>query len=369
MIKDRFKYSWPALVVLFVMLNQFSTAAQTTSDLRNQIEKLIRYDTDILSYDVPGFIIGIIDTDSSYILPFGSRNINSDSVLTENDVFELGSITKVMTAEIVLRLYAEKKLDVDHAVNDFLPAEYQNPAVDATIRDLLLHRSGLPKIPETIGSTQFGNIGPYSGFSKSDLLTWYHELKPGQRGEFRYSHIGYALLEHVIESVTNEPFAKVFNRYITEKNELRQTHAAHRVPLTPGFDLANRSASPWSFQSFQGSEGAVSSLSDLMTYVRVHLNDDSIPLMWNTSQPTDDKLVYSVPGWYRVMPKKRFPVYIHTGRTSGHTSTIAFSRETKTAVIILANSSKGTDALGMLILRMINRQWRRKRVNDKMGIE
>lgn len=359
-MNERFRFCMHALTVLIVILNHITVECQSIYNLRSQIDKLIKYDTDILTNAVPGFIIGVIDHDSTYILPYGTRKLNTDSVLTENDVFELGSITKVMTAEIILRLYAEKKLDVDHAVNDFLPEEYRNPGIDATVRDLLMHRSGLPKIPETIGKTQFGNIGPYSGFHKSDLLKWYHQLTPGARGAFRYSHVGYALLELVIESVANEPFPKVFNRYITEKYGLSQTHAMHRVSLTPGFDLANRAVSPWSFQSFRGSEGAVSSLADLVTYVRVILNDNSIPLMWNTTQATDEKLVYAGPGWYRVLPKKQFPVYIHTGRTSGHTSTIAFSRQTQTAVIILANSSKGTDDLGMLILRMINRQWRRK---------
>jgi hypothetical protein len=82
--------------------------------------------------------------------------------------------------------------------------------------------------------------------------------------------------------------------------------------------------------------------------------------LWDTHRPTDDKKLEIAPGWYRFLPKKDFPVYVHTGRTSGHSAMIAFSRETKTGVVVLANSSAGTDDLGLLILRMINRQWRRK---------
>ncbi len=332
---------------------------QTSQPLRVQIEKLIRYDTDISLQGIPGFIVGIIDGDSSYVLPFGVQGLNSTDVLTENDVFEIGSLTKVMTAHILLKLYEKQLLEVDDPLNKYLPPEYQNPSITATLRDVLMHHAGLPKIPETIGSTQIDMDSLYSGFSKTDLLSWYRDVIPGALEEFRYSHAGYALLELVIENVTDESYAKVFDRYIAEEYGLQNTHALQRASFTAGHDLAGRKSVPWSFQSFRGSEGAQSCLSDLMIYVYALLEDNTTPLLWDTYRPTGEKKLQIAPGWYRFLPKKDFPVYVHSGRTAGYSVMIAFSRKTQTGVIILANSSTGTDDLGLLILRMINKQWRR----------
>ena len=94
--------------------------------------------------------------------------------------------------------------------------------------------------------------------------------------------------------------------------------------------------------------------------MRVLIDTEETMLMWTTYHRTGDKKLFAAPGWYRFLPKKDFPVYVHTGRTSGHSSMFAFSRNTKTGVIVLSNSSAGTDDLGLLILRMINSQWRRK---------
>ena len=286
-----------SLITAFVM-HWTAPFCQTTESLRGGIDNIIRHDTEFSQHPIPGFIIGVMDGDSTYVLPYGTREIGSDQILTASDVFELGSATKVMTADIILQLDEEHILDVFAPLNHYLPSAFQNPFVQATLMDVLTHRSGLPKIPETLGNTQIDMKSPYAGFTKDDLLSWYHNLATVPLGEFRYSHAGYALLELVIEQATGDSYERVFNQYISNMCEMPNTHVDHLLTTCPGYNLAGRKAQSWEFNSFLGSEGAWSNLQDLMTYVRILIDEEETKLMWTTSHPTSDKKLFIAPGWY-----------------------------------------------------------------------
>jgi hypothetical protein len=51
---------------------------------------------------------------------------------------------------------------------------------------------------------------------------------------------------------------------------------------------------------------------------------------------------------------------ITSGYTNGNAVFMAFVKSTKTGVIVLTNSKNGHNKLGYLILKMMNRQWKRK---------
>jgi CubicO group peptidase (beta-lactamase class C family) len=64
-------------------------------------------------------------------------------------------------------------------------------------------------------------------------------------------------------------------------------------------------------------------------------------------------------GWQyqRLYPFKRGPRSVwHNGGTGGYRSFAGFVRETETAVVVLANSAKSVDAVGVKILKLLNRE-------------
>jgi len=70
------------------------------NDLRIEIDKLIRYDTEIDFKKLPGFLVAVIDNDSTYYFSFGTRLNAEKSNFSKDDIFELGSITKVFTSSL-----------------------------------------------------------------------------------------------------------------------------------------------------------------------------------------------------------------------------------------------------------------------------
>ncbi len=330
-------------------------------DIRIEIEKLIRFDTDISFKKTPGFIVTIIDDSDTYFIPFGNKQKKVIEPITENDVFEIGSVTKVFTAALMYQLITEFNLSAQATVNSFLDESWQNPRLmNLTIEDLIHHKSGFSRLPAFFGKKEKDLQSPYSNYTKLDLLKYFRDFIPEGEPKFEYSHTNYAILELIIEKIKGEPFndamqVGIFNPMMMENSFFDFKELSE---LSPGYDRSGKMAKPWQFASFAGSEGAKSTSIDLAHFVKNHcftayqnkLNSAGFNEMLGLDH-----------GWH-LIHMNHFNIYTHTGKTSGHNAFIAFIKETKTAVIILANSAVGTEDLGLQILRMINHNWKRVKV-------
>jgi len=341
--------------------------AQEGDKLSQEIRKLISHETEISHDQIPGFIIGIIDHDSTFSRSFGSRVKDKAVPISDTSLFEIGGLSKVFTAHLVLLLSQKSILDLDRSLNKYLPNEYVNINYDGvTIRDLLCHNSGLPYLPNDMGKHQ-GGPGPYANYRKSYVLEFFSKLSaPSNHPRYLYSNLNYALLEIIIEHQTGSSFAQVFKENLSHPLNLSNTfvEGEHKYAMAPGYDRAGRITKVWAFQSFAGSEGIKTNLRDLQRYMQYllttsegenilnHLLTAEIPIR-------NSKRAFTAMGWHFFKSKKS-NLYLHSGKTDGHAASIHFIPGTKTAVIILANSPGKMDGLATLILRMINHNWKRK---------
>lgn len=340
--------------------------------IKNEITKIIDYDTEIDFNTTPGFTVAIIDGDSSFVFGFGKSHPDSNADIEIESVFEIGSVTKTFTGSLVSILDHKGVLSIDDKVNKYLSPEYRNPRMeDITINDLLTHNSGLPKLPKYIGSKQKDPQNPYADYSKFDLLKFYSSFIPDDERKFIYSHVNYALLELIIESATYFDYevilqSEIFNP-LGMSNSFLHKSERNAASITPGFDRAGRETTKWDFASFAASEGVKSNISDLIAYTKTHIGitqNDLTEIFARNHIPevktNYNEHIYAGKGWHVFNQKKNFNIITHSGKTFGHRAYISFIKETQTAVIILSNSSVGTEDLGLLILRMINDNWKRK---------
>ncbi|MBK9736732.1 MAG: serine hydrolase [Saprospiraceae bacterium] len=361
------KYS---ICLFFLLLFSISVRSQN-DDLRTEIDKLIRFDTDINFKKTPGFIIGIIDNDSNYIYSFGSKIKKEKVDIQKDDIFEVGSVTKAFTASLVSILVYEGLMTTSDLVNNFLPKEYQNPRLEnLKVIDLITHTSGLPKRPSFFGKKEKNFQNPYEFYQNADLLSFYRDFIPGKIS-YEYSHTNFALLELIIEKVTGKQYADVMADKLflplNMDNSFVDFPEKKQGLISPGYDRSEKAVSPWTFKSFKASEGIKTTIFDMLLFIKANLgcsktkydtifNNNFIPLV---SSSFNDHLSMAM-GWHTIDMKK-FHIITHTGKTSGHNAFVGFVRETKTAVVIFSNSSIGAEDLGVQVLRMINFNW--KRVN------
>src|SRR5262249_11433827 len=136
--------------VAFLLAFSIRIAPPATVDA---IRALDGFDNDVeramKELHAPGAAVGVI-REGKVILAkgYGVREIGKTMPVTADTIFALGSITKSFTALTVAAMVDEGKLDFDKPVHDYLPwFQMYDPVATSLItpRDLLTHRSGLPR--------------------------------------------------------------------------------------------------------------------------------------------------------------------------------------------------------------------------------
>ncbi len=100
-------------------------------------------------WNVPGAAVAVVKADEILLCEgFGWRNTASQLPVTANTLFPIASCTKAFTAATLALLVDEGKLDWDTPIREYLPTFRLQDAFASermTARDLLSHRSGLPR--------------------------------------------------------------------------------------------------------------------------------------------------------------------------------------------------------------------------------
>ena len=123
-------------------------------------------------------------------------DVQHQSPVTPNTVFELASITKQFTASAIMLLVQEGKVTLDDSIHTYLP---DAPAGwrEITVRHLLTHTSGLPDMADGFSGFDDPSFGPIGidisaerayRAARADTLTFV----PGEK--YTYSDVGFFLL-------------------------------------------------------------------------------------------------------------------------------------------------------------------------------
>lgn len=113
----------------------------------------------------------------------GFSDLDKKTPLKQESQFVIGSISKQITAVLILQEYDKGTLELDVPIKKYLPELTQKWANKVTIRHLLTHMHGIEKRDEPL------------------------KFKPGTK--FEYSQIGFDILSSILESLTHKSFAEL----------------------------------------------------------------------------------------------------------------------------------------------------------------
>ena len=162
--------------------------------LRRKIEEQLQI------WEVPGVFVGAWQDGKTLLCEgFGRRNESGDACDGQT-LFQIGSCTKAFTAAAAMILKERGILDLDKPVCEYLPGfdlmdEYA--ARHVTTRDLLCHRSGIPR-------HEYAWYG--TDFTRAQLVHNLRYLAPnmGLRQGYQYNNIGFILVGLLIEKLTGK---------------------------------------------------------------------------------------------------------------------------------------------------------------------
>lgn len=175
------------------------------------------------SVGLNGVVLYAEGDDVIYRKAFGWRDLTRcKDLLRVDDQFQLASVSKMFTAEAVMLLHAQGKLDYDDTLTKYIP-DFPYPGI--TIRHLLNHRSGLSRY-ETLADEHWPDrTVPLDNESMIDLYRRYHPEPYNQPDvTFHYSNINYALLATVVERASGQPFEEYLREHVFEPLGMDHTY-------------------------------------------------------------------------------------------------------------------------------------------------
>lgn len=166
-----------------------------------------------------------------YNKAWGFRNLRKrcDSIQSD-DMFQLSSVSKMFTAEAIMILKNEGKIDYDVDIREYIP---EFPYEGITTRLLLNHRSGLPRYESMADAHWPDRKKP---FLNEDMIEYYVKYQPTPYFKpdngFNYSNANYALLASIIERVTGTSFPDFMKKRIFEPLGMNNSYIYEMRPDT-----------------------------------------------------------------------------------------------------------------------------------------
>jgi len=147
----------------------------------------------------PGGVVAVVkDGVIAYQKAFGYQTYDKLNPIKEDAIYDLASLTKVTaTTPSIMKLVDEGKISLGDKVGKYIPEFRTSEKQKITIRNLLLHNSGLPAFRVYIDSLK--TEAEILKAIKNEPLIY----KPGS--QYEYSDLGFILLGEIVEQVTGMP--------------------------------------------------------------------------------------------------------------------------------------------------------------------
>nr|MBN1229374.1 beta-lactamase family protein [Anaerolineae bacterium] len=250
--------------------------------MSNRIDGLGAYIEETLdSWHAPGAAVAVIrEDDVLYMSGYGLRNIQTGDPVTAHSCFPIASMTKAFTTMGAALLVDEGLMDWDKPLRDVMPEFRLNDEYatqHATLRDLLSHRTGLPRHDAVWYGT---------GLTHDEIVKKLRYLKPNGtfREKWQYNNMMFEVVGHLTARIAGvENWEELMHQRIFEPLGMTATWATYQgmVDNTDNYAMPYRvkrstkeiEPIPFYVDPSGSPAGSIhSSLGDLVTWLKVHIN-------------------------------------------------------------------------------------------------
>jgi D-alanyl-D-alanine-carboxypeptidase/D-alanyl-D-alanine-endopeptidase len=316
-----------------------------------------------------GLVVGCLQGGERRLVGYGRLRAGAQDTPDGGTIFEVGSVTKVFTGLLLADLAEQGLVGLDDPLADHLPAWVRVPTFKGhqlTLGELASHAGGLPRDPKgTLGRWLRDRHNPYAGLSVQELYTGLARTRLRRRpgGRVRYSNLGAGLLGQALARAAGQPYEELVRQRICVPLGLADTMITptgeQAARLATGHTRRGRPMPPFQLPALAGAGALRSTATDLLRFLEANLDPAHSPLadqLERTQQPRVGR-----PGRWGVglgwsiarPPGAAGPVLWHNGGTSGFRSFAAVAREAGTAVVVLSNTARSVDRLGLRLLKAL----------------
>ena len=299
---------------------------------------------------VPGMSAAVsLDGEVIWTGTVGYRNHSKSLPVNAETKFRIASVSKLVTAALVLNAAENAILDLDTDIRTFVPEWPNHNGAVITLRHLAAHTSGISHYG---AGDQYNSAIQYENLSDSITIFADKPLlaRPGQ--EYSYSSYGYALMGASLESTTAKSFSENLQTVIAVPFGLSNTEAENISALpenTTDLFLHNGTPAPRNDQAHViGATGILSTPSDLIRFANAYskghiISAKNVSMSWeptllNNGEPVETARFQIGFGWRIGLNWNGDQVFHHAGTTPGARSILSINPERNTTVAFLSNA-------------------------------
>lgn len=357
MFRRHFTVFGVIVLALFLALPGFGAKQ---ADPKVQLKGFPEFVTKIMAeWKVPGMAVAIVkDGKVIFAEGFGLRDVKQDLKVTPHTIFPIGSCSKAFTAAGVGILVDEGKVGWDEPVRTYLPdfklqGEYASAHI--TLRDLLSHRTGLPRHDLMWMGGQFDRRELY------DRLR-YLEMNKELRAVWQYQNLMFMTAGYLVGKVDGSSWEDFMQKRIIDPLGMKETNFS--VALTqkaadfsrPYMEVKDKIEQvPYRDITAVGPAGSINSnVLDMAQWVLMNLNKGKFgnkqivseasmaqihsPQMLTPMPIQYDEILYVSygMGWV-IEPYRGHLLLWHNGGIDGFVSQVAFLPRENSGLVILSN--------------------------------
>lgn len=366
-------------IICLILFNTTTLALPTPAEWRtaavNHFSTLSKEEVDpfispLIAYNLSkGVVVVLVDQDGYTWYSYGSLNTVSGSNPENTTLFDIGSVSKIMTGLLMADAELRGVYNLSAPVNTWLEGQYTLPGyegIQITGVDLATHRSGLPVTPDS-----FAEVDPavsradqieesmrhfqtmtaddtYQRVSNISLLA-----PPGY--EYLYSNLGAAIAGDSVARAEGIAYPDLFSERIANPLGMASTGASwssddlsRRATGYRGYEYPPDEAHLIRFNEFWTATGGIhSDADDMAVFLAAQMGLIDTPLA-DAIAKTHIPLAITHEGpplleqgifWDILHNRDNTIIFKKAGETNAHQAVIAFNQDMHAGVIIFSNTA------------------------------
>ena len=232
-------------------------------------------DRSVSDAGLPGILLGIDTPRGVFLGAAGKADLSSGRAMAVTDQIRLASVTKNLTAALILRLCEDGLLSLDGILGHWLPGCVPN-AETITVTELLNHTAGVYDHENDFGLDTLSPANFTKDWTNDEILAFPRahgpDFSPG--AAWSYSNTGYYLLGMLAEQVTGISLETAIRQYLLTPLGLARTNLARpgtlAAPYSGGYCLTPDERfldmTDWNMSWDWAAGGAASTVNDMLAW-------------------------------------------------------------------------------------------------------
>jgi len=340
-----------ALIMVFVFLISYqqNPLMKNDSDFNTHLKHAIQ--TQMTDLNIPGVQITLFQNNHQTTHVFGYRDVKHEKSVDDTTIFRAQSMTKTLTAVLILKLVELGQLDLHVPISTYLPQFFLDQIHEGyhhvTIHQILKHQAHMP-----LGN--FHNMYDIDDASIPSLASSLIEelsVEPHE-AEFLYSNTGYNLLEYIINQIDANGYNHLAKTLIFTPLHLTHTSFYYELDIREqiafGYDQFHQFVDHYRYPEL-GSGGLLTTSSDYATFLSALLteqiiNHDSLLLLLNYEDATNTGVyTFAFDGYGYgtfIESSSDITTMSHGGQGLGYMAFYHVNTTTNEGYVLLSNSQR-----------------------------